>query len=99
MDVDYQMLHHAVEFKKVMLMTKHDLEGGIDRRMEGIRAVPVAPPPVAEPAVPPPAPAAPAVPAGPTTEEKLRSLAKMRDDGLITAEDYEVKKGDLLDRL
>ena len=31
-----------------------------------------------------------------STEDKLRSLAKMRDDGLITPEDYEAKKADLL---
>jgi hypothetical protein len=49
--------------------------------------VPVAPPP-------PPAP-----PALPTPEEKLRSLAKLRDDGIITPEDYEAKKAELLDKL
>jgi hypothetical protein len=46
-----------------------------------------------------PAPAAPAAPAAPGPDEKLRSLAKLRDDGLITAEDYEAKKADLLDQM
>ena len=36
------------------------------------------------------------VAAAPTSEDKLRSLAKMRDDGLITAEDFEAKKAELL---
>ncbi len=109
MDVDYRMLHHAPEFKKVMLMTKNDLETGTDRRSD-IRRAPVAPP-IAEPlasapvgpepvtaAASVPTPAA-APPAPPTAEEKLRSLAKLRDDGIISAEDYEAKKAELLNQL
>lgn len=102
MDVEFRMLHHAVEFKKVMLMAKHDLETGIDRRQEGQRPpaadegaspAPAAPPPAPVPAAPPPAPAAPAPP---SAEDKLRSLAKLRDDGIITPEDYEAKKAEIL---
>ncbi len=44
-----------------------------------------------------PAPAAPAAPAVPSPDDKLRSLAKLRDDGLITGEDYEAKKAELLE--
>jgi hypothetical protein len=121
-DVDYQMLHHALEFKKVMLMTKHDVETGIDRRMDGRRdqvtspadappspaapaVAPAAPAePEAAPAAPAPAPAAPAPPAPataapPTADEKLRTLAKLRDDGIITPEDYEAKKAQILEQL
>jgi hypothetical protein len=44
-------------------------------------------------------PAPPSAPAAPTAEEKLRSLAKLRDDGLITEQDYEAKKAELLDQM
>ncbi len=42
------------------------------------------------------APAEPAAPAAPSADDKLRSLARLRDDGLITAEDYEAEKAELL---
>ncbi len=63
---------------------------------------PVEPPP-AEPVAPPPAPAAvsPAEPRNPADElaETLERLAGLRDRGLITAEEYEAKKTDLLERM
>jgi hypothetical protein len=92
---DFEMLHHAPEFKKVMVTTKHDLEEGGDIRRTRQADVPApapAPQPVPPPAAPAPAPA-------PSPEEKLRSLAKLRDDGLITPEDYEAKKAHLLSQL
>jgi uncharacterized membrane protein YdbT with pleckstrin-like domain len=48
-----------------------------------------------------PAPAAPPTPAAPPDEltAKLESLAALRDRGLITAEEYEAKKRDLLERM
>jgi hypothetical protein len=46
-----------------------------------------------------PAPTEPAAPAAPSPDEKLRSLAKLRDDGLITEQDYEAKKAELLDQM
>jgi hypothetical protein len=42
----------------------------------------------------PPAPAAPA--AAPDYTAELEKLAKLRDDGVITAEDFEAKKHQLL---
>jgi uncharacterized membrane protein YdbT with pleckstrin-like domain len=60
------------------------------------QVAPPAAPPVAQtapPAAPPPAPAAP------TAEEKLRSLAKLRDDGIISPEEFEAKKAELLSEL
>ncbi len=100
MDVDFEMLHHALEFKKVMLMTKHDLDAGLDRRMDGRRssapAADAAPAPVAASPAPAVASEAPAAPPRQPLEEKLRTLAKLRDDGIITPEDYEAKKADLL---
>ncbi|MEW6325251.1 MAG: SHOCT domain-containing protein [Nitrospirota bacterium] len=57
-----------------------------------------APAAMAEPAperpAPPPPPPSPAVS---TLEEKLRTLKKLHDDGLITDEDYEKKKQELLE--
>jgi len=96
---DFHMLHHAPEFKKVMVTTKNDLEEGGDIRRTRYVDVP-APAPAPAPAPQPvPAPVAPPPPPPPTAEEKLRSLAKLRDDGLITPEDYEAKKADLLEQL
>ena len=48
-----------------------------------------------------PAPAAAPTPAAPPDEltAKLESLAALRDRGLITAEEYEAKKRDLLERM
>ena len=57
---------------------------------------PVAEPKRAEPeAIATPAPPAPPPPSA--LEEKLRTLKKLRDDGLITESDYEAKKQKLLD--
>jgi hypothetical protein len=47
---------------------------------------------------PQPAPAAPAGPAD-TLAATLESLAGLRDKGLITAEEYEAKKRELLERM
>lgn len=57
------------------------------------------PPPPA--AAPTPAPAAPAPPASATDQltATLESLAALRDRGLITPEEYEAKKRDLLERM
>ena len=96
---DFHMLHHAPEFKKVMVTTKNDLEEGGDIRRTRYVDAP-APAPAPQPAPQPvPAPVAPPLPPPPSPEEKLRSLAKLRDDGLITPEDYEAKKADLLEQL
>jgi hypothetical protein len=40
--------------------------------------------------------AAPVAPAPPSVDDKLRSLAKLRDDGIISAEEFEAKKAELL---
>ena len=70
--------------------------------------VPVPPPaPVAPPAAAePPAPAAPAAPAAPDTSmtadevsAAIERLADMRDRGLITPEEYEAKRTEMLSRL
>jgi uncharacterized membrane protein YdbT with pleckstrin-like domain len=106
-NLDYRMLHHAVEFKKVMLLAKHDLETGISRGADQ-RSPLVEPvePPVGQHAATEPG-ASPAgqldepwsAPVRPTVEDKLRSLARLRDEGIISAEDYEAKKAALLEQL
>ncbi|MDX6582009.1 MAG: hypothetical protein QOI10_1193 [Solirubrobacterales bacterium] len=48
------------------------------------------------PAAPPPAAAAPAPAAAPDYAAELEQLAKLRDEGVITAEDFEAKKKQLL---
>lgn len=60
---------------------------------------PPAPPPVAaaQPAAAPP-PAAPPAPA-PDDMATLERLAELRDSGVITAEEYEAKKAEILSRL
>ena len=104
-DLVYETMRSPAEFRRAMLDQKMEFEQADARHIaEAVRAAGAAGPaaaPVAAP-VPPvtvPAPVAPAAPAAPTAEEKLRSLAKLRDDGLITAEDYEAKKVDLLEDL
>jgi hypothetical protein len=49
----------------------------------------------AEQAPPPPA-AAPAAPAGPDYTAELEKLAQLRDQGVISAEDFEAKKKQIL---
>jgi hypothetical protein len=62
-------------------------------------AAPAQPEPIA-PSAPPPAPAAPAA-ASPASDlgATLERLAGLRDKGLITPEEYEAKKRDLLERM
>ncbi len=47
----------------------------------------------------PPAPASPAQPTGDDIIGQIKKLGELRDAGLITADDYESKKNDLLGRL
>ena len=54
-------------------------------------------PPEPAPAAPPPAPAATS--AGEDLGTTLERLAALRDKGLITPEEYEAKKRDLLERM
>jgi Short C-terminal domain len=51
-------------------------------------------PPMAAPAAPPPAAAA-----EPSAIEALERLAKLRDSGIVTAEEFEAKKAEILKRL
>jgi uncharacterized membrane protein YdbT with pleckstrin-like domain len=104
-DLVYETMRSPAEFRRAMLDQKMEFEQADARQIsEAVRAAGAAGPAVAAVAAPAPpvtvpAPAAPAAPAAPGPDEKLRSLAKLRDDGLITAEDYEAKKADLLDQM
>jgi membrane protease subunit (stomatin/prohibitin family) len=49
-----------------------------------------------QPAPQEPAPAAPAAPAAPGYAAELEQLAQLRDQGVITAEDFEAKKKQIL---
>lgn len=103
-------LNHAKDFKKAMMTAKHDLQanGDGDRYSAAPRPAP-APAPVAQ--TPAPAPAAEArvdVSGGadPTRADTpdevtavLSELARLRDAGTITTEEYEAKKTELLGRL
>jgi hypothetical protein len=98
-----RMLRDAKDFKKAMLEAKHDLEIELTRpTMPPVRAAEPAPAPVA------PAPVAPApVPPAPTPEvdtadevaDALGRLGDLRDRGIITPEEFEAKKTELLSRL
>ena len=101
-------LNHAKDFKKAMMTAKHDLqsEGGSG---EDYAARPAAPPPVPAPE-PAPAPTVSRIdvsggddPTRADTPEEvsavLEELARLRDAGTITGEEYEAKKAELLSRL
>ncbi len=53
---------------------------------------------VGMPAAPPPAPAAPAAPAGPPVDlaDQLRKLASLRDEGILSEEEFAAQKAKLL---
>jgi hypothetical protein len=97
-----RMLTDAREFKKAMLDAKHELEVDLMRpTMPPLRAETPAPPPVA--AVPAAAPAAQAPTPGVDTPQEVADamsrLGELRDKGLITPEEFEAKKRELLGRL
>jgi len=100
-------LNHAKDFKKAMMTAKHDLQssGSDGEDFNARRTAPAAPAPA-------PAPAAPssgidvsggADPMRADTPDEvtavLGELAKLRDAGTISAEEYEAKKTELLGRL
>jgi membrane protein YdbS with pleckstrin-like domain len=102
-----RMLRNAMEFKKALIEAKHEAELDLTRPtmppMRTADAAPAAAPvPVPAPApAPAPEPVAPP-PAAMSSEEvttALDRLADLRDRGIITPEEFEAKKAELLDRL
>ena len=93
-----RFLPDADGFKKALLDARHELE----LELGGGHAVPVASTVASAPQPAPGKPAAPATPARLSADEldsALSRLADMRDRGLITPEDFDEKKRELLDRL
>ncbi len=105
-----RMLRDAKSFKKAMIEAKHELELELTRpTMPPLRSEPA---PVAVPAAPvaaarappPPAATAPAVEKDMSTRtdevaDALDRLGELRDKGLITPEEFDAKKRQLLERL
>lgn len=98
-----RMLRDAKQFKKAMIEAKHELEVDISRpTMPPLRTFQ---PASAEPAPPPPAfapsPAPVATMSARTDEvaDALDRLGDLRDRGLITPDEFDAKKRELLDRL
>ncbi len=92
-----RMLTDAKEFKKAMLDAKHELEVDLVRpTMPPMRAEAPAPAPL-------PVPAAPAATPEVDTPEEIADavarLGELRDKGLITPQEFEAKKQELLGRL
>jgi uncharacterized membrane protein YdbT with pleckstrin-like domain len=89
-----RMLRDAKDFKKAMLEAKHELELELTRpTMPPVRSDPV---PAAAPANPAPTPEAD------TADEVADALARLSDlraKGVITPEEFEAKKAELLSRL
>ncbi len=98
-DLTYRTMRAPADFRRAMLDEKIELEATDARQISAAVRESARPTPVAAAAeVTVAAPLAPA-PAGPTAEEKLRSLAKLRDDGIISPADFEAKKAELLSDL
>ena len=97
-----QMLRDAKAFKIAMLEAKHELEIDLSRPTAPAMRVP-------EPAAAPPAPVAPAAPAPVAAHDNsmtadevsaaIERLVDMRDRGLITPEEFEAKRTEMLARL
>lgn len=97
-------LNHAKDFKKTMMTSKHDLQGGGDGEDYGRPAATVAPEiqtdttPATRIDV-----SGGADPLRADTPDEvaavLGQLTKLRDDGAITGEEYDAKKQELLGRL
>jgi membrane protein YdbS with pleckstrin-like domain len=93
-----RMLRDAKDFKKAMIEAKHELEIEVGRpTMPPIRTEP-APAPAPEPAPAPP-PAAARIDASQEVADTLGRLGQLRDQGLITPEEFEAKKAELLGRI
>jgi uncharacterized membrane protein YdbT with pleckstrin-like domain len=106
-DLVYETMRAPADFRRAMLDQKMEFEQADAKHIaEAVRAAAVpsaAQAPAAEvtvplPVAPAPPPQAPA-PAEPAADEKLRSLAKLRDDGIITPEEFEAKKAEILEQL
>jgi Bacterial PH domain/Short C-terminal domain len=95
-----RMLRDPKDFKKAMLDAKHELEIDLVRPTMPPMRSDAGPAPAPAPVAPAPAPpAGPAHMAGDDVASSIGRLAELRDKGLITPEEYEAKKQELLGRL
>ena len=99
-----RMLRDAKDFKKAMLEAKHELELELTRpTMPPVRAadpVPVpAPVPTPVPAAPPASAPTPEVDTADEVADALARLGDLRDKGIISPEEFDAKKAELLSRL
>jgi uncharacterized membrane protein YdbT with pleckstrin-like domain len=93
-----RMLRDAKDFKKAMLEAKHELELELTRpTMPPMRAAD--PAPVAAPVAPPPPVATPEIDTADEVAGALARLGDLRDKGIISPEEFEAKKAELLGRL
>jgi uncharacterized membrane protein YdbT with pleckstrin-like domain len=99
-DLIYETMRAPADFRRAMLDQKMEFEQA-DARHIAAAVIASAPAPVpAQPVTMPAPPPPPApVPAASPAEAKLRSLAKLRDDGLLTPDEFEAKKAELLNDL
>ena len=99
-----------IEFKKSFMEAKNErlIEINTARAPSPPIAVPpsapVVPPvttpePAAPPLVPSPAAPEPVVPPLPSPADQLRELARLRDEGILTPEEFDAKKAELLELL
>jgi membrane protein YdbS with pleckstrin-like domain len=96
-DLTYETMRNPAEFRRSMLDEKMEWEAADARLISAAVRETTAPTPAPAPEVTMPAPVAAApAPAVPTVDEKLRSLAKLRDDGIISPGEFEAKKAELL---
>jgi hypothetical protein len=86
---------NAIQFRKGQELAFRAIKEEIDRRVRA-RHQPANPP--ATPAASAPATAA-AGPAGPGIPKQIRQLAELRDAGILTPEEFEAKKTELLGRM
>ncbi len=103
-DLVYETMRNPADFRRAMLDQKMEFEQADARHIAAaVRdSAYQAPPPqevVTQVPAPAPVPVAPPAPAAPTADDKLRSLAKLRDDGIISPEEFEAKKAELLQDL
>ena len=99
-DLTYETMRNPAEFRRAMLDQKMEFEQADARSIaDAVRASTPAPVTQVAAPPPPPAPVAPPAPAEPSVDEKLRSLAKLRDDGIISPEEFDAKKAELLEAL
>ncbi len=91
-----------IEFKKQFMEAKNERLIEINTSRAPSPPIAAAPAIVAAP-VREPAPAAtvpaPAVPPGPSPADQLRELARLRDEGILTPEEFAAKKAELLEEL